>query len=155
MTIQRDTRRKAAAAYRRRGKIIVGRVDVTRDGIPFGPVDPVVLSGDAEGATLGRAVLDAIGRARSGVEPLSQAEWGHGLRHLLDAAGVSSWRTFVRGARSVDIWSTPGRVELDPLINLGPRSGFGGKAAGSIAVGSADADRVGEALRRALDLATE
>ena len=155
MTIQGDPRRKTAAAYRRRDKIILGRVDHTRDGIPFGPVDPVVLSSAAEDAALGRAVLVAISSSRLGVDPLGQADWDHGLRHLLRAAEVNSWRTFVRGTRSVDIWSTPGRVELDPLVNLGARSGFGGRAADSIEVGSDDADRVGKALRRALDLATE
>jgi len=144
---------RKATVNQRGGRIIVDRVDTTVDGIPVVTDDIAVLDADVGTRELGEAVLGAVGRARGGIPRVQREEGEIRLQALLRAAGVRSWRSFMRGCRDVSVFAVEGGVELMPSVNLGAREGFVGLPDESITVAADDPVMVGEAVYRALDAA--
>jgi hypothetical protein len=132
---------------------MVDRVDTTTDGVPISTDDVAVFDLSVSDEILGRALVDAIGRAQGGVRPLRTDEWQAALEPLLRAAGVSSWRAFVRGCRDVSVFSDVGVVRLVPSINLGSKEGFEGLEDRQLTANVKDIAHVGQMAKRALEVA--
>jgi hypothetical protein len=91
-------------------------------------------------------------RARQSVPHPSQDQWDSLLRPLLDAAGVSSWRIFMNGARDLSVFDDDGVIELLPSTNLGPKGGFAGDESGLRRVPKSDPTLLGHSVKAALNV---
>lgn len=132
--------------YRRRGVFIVERVDTTVDGIPFATADLTVLPLDTSPDKLGHTLVMTVDRARVGLPALKQDDWEAQLTPLLDAAGVSSWRTFVRGTREVAVFAESDWIDLLPTSNLGSTEGFEAREDLGVRKGRSDIRQLGAAV---------
>ena len=105
----------------RGGTLFVQQQSCTSDGfwIPDGPVE--TMSAGASPVELGRAVVRAILNSRQNVVPPPPHESLSAA--LLAAAGVQSWKQYMRGARSVDIEALPDDLGVR-IVSM--RSGAGG-----------------------------
>ena len=146
-------RTRKATLYRRNRRVLVNRVDMTTDGIPFSTDEIHSFEAPFAEAELGRALRMVIAGARSGLPPLQREDWERLLQPLLRAAGVSSWRTFVRGCRDVSVFEDDGVIRFVPSVNLGPTEGFEGIAERETVIQIADDPALGRQAIQALDVA--
>jgi hypothetical protein len=77
------------------------------------------LADDAEPATLGDAVFEALRRSEGLVEAIDEP-----LAPVFRAAGVKTWGQYVRGLRSVTVYRRDGLISVRPQQNLGARQGL-------------------------------
>jgi hypothetical protein len=143
---------RTATVYLRSKRLILERVDVTTDGVPIGTDDLLVVPSDIPAAELGTQLLGIMKRARQSVPHPSQDQWDSLLRPLLDAAGVSSWRTFMNGARDLSVFDDNGVIELLPSTNLGPKGGFAVDEPGLRRVPKSDPTLLGHSVKAALNV---
>ncbi|MEM6857039.1 MAG: hypothetical protein AAF559_04135 [Pseudomonadota bacterium] len=68
------------------------------------------------------AIVHALARSRGGV-PTPARDANH-ITSLLKAANVSSWSTFVKLAKCVEVFAKEGVLEITPYQNLGGSDGF-------------------------------
>jgi hypothetical protein len=77
------------------------------------------LADDAEPATLGDAVFEALRRSEGLVEATDEP-----LAPVFRAAGVKTWGQYIRGLRSVTVDWRDGVISVRPQQNLGARQGL-------------------------------
>jgi hypothetical protein len=144
------TRDRRATLYRRGKQLLVNRVDTTTTGIPITGPEVMVFDLEVSDEELGSAIVAIVGRAQIGV-PHPDWDRPEVTKPLYVAAGVSSWRAFVRGTLDVSIFLDDGRLEFLPSENGGARLGFG-PIDGSVFADLSDPAAVGRAGRKALTL---
>ena len=71
----------------------------------------------------------------------------------MHAAGVGSWRTFVRGCRDVSVLEADGVIRFVPSANLGAAEGFAGIEEREIVVSAPDDLALGRLAIQSLGLA--
>jgi hypothetical protein len=102
-------------------KIILQPVSKTTVGLWKGD-GPVVAIEEADVSKLGESVLKALAGSREDIpHPTS---WKGSFDLVLKAAGVKSWKAFVKSAKRVEIKFSTNRVSFVPTKNCGPRDGF-------------------------------
>jgi hypothetical protein len=143
---------RKATVYRRAGLVLVNRVDTTTEGIPVSTDQVLTFGLDASPDLVGQGLLDVVRQARSHIPPLSRSEWVTGFDPVLRAAGVRSWRAFIRGCRDLSVFDEGDELRLVPSVNKGAREGFSLIDASEIRTTKRVARTVGEAVMRALDL---
>lgn len=114
---------KRVAVYRRRGSYLMAADCHTKDGFWLTVAPYRKLPGDVNAGELGSAVREMLPFSRSGI-PTPSWKDDSDMQELLDAAGVKSYSTFMKGAllvkvRVEDEWAT-----MIPMLNRGGREGF-------------------------------
>lgn len=115
-------RKRRATLYARGAKLILQSIDRTDRGVPVSGSVIHVLSPDVAPPALGRKILLVCASPKKTVPhdlPMNVA-----LRPLFEAAGVSSWIAFMRGARDLSICVEDDLIWFLPSINDGPGGGF-------------------------------
>lgn len=94
--------------YGRAGSGFVTPDDQTVAGLWISRGDVEVVALDVP-SRLGEVVIEALRRSRTGVPHPSRGEWvdqrRHSLSPVIEAAGVRSWRSFIRVARVATVVS--------------------------------------------------
>lgn len=103
------------------------------------------LEDDAEPATLGDAVFEALGRSEGLVEATDEP-----LAPVFRAAGVKTWGQYVRGLRSVAVDRRDDMISVTPRQNLGARQGLTDLTDERRDLVDPTAEAVGAAVRDAL-----
>ncbi len=107
---------KAASIYVRDLRCFIGTSDRTTDGVWIGRGNVTVVHLDQDEA-LGAAVLDALSLSRTKIPHPAQSEWTAVRRRSLDpivaAAGLRSWRSFIRSAQLISVLLEAGNLELE------------------------------------------
>ncbi|VVE57264.1 hypothetical protein PAQ31011_05194 [Pandoraea aquatica] len=108
---------KSAYALLRKGKIFIQAYSKASTGlwIASGPVYVAEEGGLEE--DLGQKVRDALDGSIEGVRHPSQDEWKEIQAPMLEAAGVKSWKTLGKGAKSVGLESNGVTVKMVPSFN--------------------------------------
>ncbi len=113
--------RGVAGIYERKGRLFIVPYDKTKAGFWISnSVTATVERDNLEGML--EAVAAALMVSREGV-PTPPPDFDP-TAPLLLAAGVASWSTFARSAKSVDVELVNGVVEITPYQNRGARQGF-------------------------------
>lgn len=112
---------RLASIYLRKGKLFVSASHKTEAG--FWVADDqnsVVENGDE--ASVQDAVIEALARSKNGVPtPPRDADL---VSSLLAAANVSTWSTFAKLAKCVDVHLGDGELEITPYRNMGGSDGY-------------------------------
>lgn len=114
--------RKLVGIYEVKGSLLVSTYH--RTGAGYWILAPGLVTSVAKGrlAELENAVLASLDHSLSG---LPDPPRGANLAaSLLRAAGVPSWRSFAKIAKSVAVELVDGRIEVTPDRNLGAKEGF-------------------------------
>lgn len=140
---------KLATIYQRKGLLFVSASHETEAGFWVADteveiVDPI----DEQG--LEKAIVNALARSREGV-PTPARDANH-ITSLLKAANVSSWSTFAKLAKSVDVFAKEGELEITPYRNMGGSEGFEPMTE-SVTHLTDDATGLGASVLRALAMA--
>ena len=143
---------RRATLYLHRGSRIRERVDTTDYGIPITGPEVHVLPSDIDDMSLGVAIADVASRALRGV-PHPDMDSPDLLWPLLQAAGVASWSTFIRGTVDVSIFIEGSDYTFVPSINRGPRGGFAASPH-RLAAASDDPAGIGRAAKEGIALAS-
>jgi hypothetical protein len=104
--------------------LILQSIDRTDRGVPVSGSLIHVLSPDVEPSVLGEKILLVCASPAKTMPhdlPMDVA-----LRPLFEAAGVSSWTAFMRGARDLSISVEEDLIWFLPSTNLGQGGGFAG-----------------------------
>lgn len=140
---------KEAVVNVRKKKWIIGTYSQTVDGVWIHDGDYAVLSDDADPSELGVSLMLALSRSVSGI-PHPKSWDGH-REPLLRAAGVRSWNTYVKGAKSISVRQDDKKIMLTPMANRGARGGFTFLLERTVEVAATAADaEIGAAILQAL-----
>lgn len=107
----------------RRGELIVSSYSRTTAGFWVMNGHFERLDAGASAADLGSAVARRLSDSESGVY-LPPRSGPSPFRPVLDALGVSSYAQYMKGASSVGVAVTEGRLAVTPKRNGGSRTGF-------------------------------
>ncbi len=112
---------KAATIYERSGKVFIHSSSKTSAGVRV--LGTPVLSAEKDNPKdIGQAVRECLGSSHVGVpHPKSFANL---FEPVLKLAGVKSFNTFMKSAKSVGVEMEDGVVTLIPTRNAGPKDGF-------------------------------
>jgi hypothetical protein len=145
---------KMATAYQRGAIFVIHALSRTTDGVWIATQPFIRLPEDCSSDELSGAVQAALDRSKDRVRHPDQDQWKKVLEPLLNAAGVKSWRTFVRGSTSVEIESDATGLALIPTNNLRGREGYEAIDTERITVPlNATSDTIGLRLREAFSRA--
>jgi hypothetical protein len=112
---------KEAVLYERRGKFFVRTSSSATTGIWMEMGDCTTLDGSASSEEIGEAVLSHLAASTGGLpHPLSFSRNDEISGPLLRAAGVGSWGTFGKLAKSVRIEAEGDRLKICPTKNNRP-----------------------------------
>ena len=140
---------KLASVYRRKGVLFVVASHKTEAGFWVGDAKIAVVESGDEGGIL-TAVAEALALSRNNVPtPPRDADL---VGSLLATAGVSSWNTFAKLAKCVDVHLKDGRLEITPYRNMGGRNGFDPMTDRSVRLTEGSPD-LGKAVLAALEVA--
>ena len=121
--------KKAAGVYRRGEMILMLPMNVTTMGVGISG-EPVLTMEGASAETIGQQLQKTL--EESGKIVLHPEIWPRGgFDYVLKAAGVRSYKEFMRGARYVSAAVVDGKYVLQPTKNggtSGDRKGFQGLA---------------------------
>lgn len=143
--------RQLVSVYRRSEKIIITPSSQTTDGV-WTQVEPssLVESMDDE-LHIGKVLIDALGLSQQGFP--HPTDWSKVPEPTLDAAGIGSWRTFMRGSISCTVDRVEGRIGFKPHRNLGVKEGYEPIPSRNFQlVDGSQPNEIGAALLRALEL---
>ncbi|WP_137865122.1 MULTISPECIES: hypothetical protein [unclassified Sphingomonas] len=112
---------KSATIYRRKGVLFIAASHKTEAGFWIADQETSVVEGGDESG-IQKAVAAALVSSRSGVP--TPAPDANLIGSLLSKAGVSSWSTFSKIARCVDVHLKDGRIQVTPYRNMGGSEGF-------------------------------
>lgn len=143
---------KLAHVYRHKGSLYVRPFCQTTAGVWIGADCVVRLDPNASPLDKGEAVVEALDRSDQVIP--HPTHWDNVEEDaLLRLAGVKSWSTFMKTARSVGIELEGSIVRIEPARNLGPKEGFEPLRDKQIEVSiSSPQGDIGEALEAALRL---
>lgn len=112
---------KLVSIYQRKGSLFVSACHKTDAGFWLADTETEVVDHNDEQG-LEKAIINALARSREGV-PTPVRDTNR-IAPLLDAAKVSSWSTFIKLAKSVDVYLKDETFEITPYRNLGGSDGF-------------------------------
>jgi len=140
---------KLAVIYRRKGAMFVAASHKTRAGFWVEDTKTSVVESD-DADHIQNAIVEALARSREGIPtPARDADL---VGSLLSAAGVSSWSTFAKLARCVDVHLKDHKLEITPYRNRGARDGFVPMTDRVVELPE-DSAELGEAVLTALEVA--
>jgi hypothetical protein len=113
---------KSASIYMRNKRFIVHPWSTTLTGLLIATEPFIVLDGAVSPEDLGKAICHALDSAASGL-PYPE-RWLDIDKPLLSAAGVKSWKAFVKQAACCLTLEKDKVIEIVPQKNLGTRDGF-------------------------------
>jgi hypothetical protein len=113
---------KSAYAVLRKGKILALSYSKATTGLWIA-TGPVYVAEDGNLDDLNRKIRDALNGSFEGVKHPSQAEWKSIQAPMLEAAGVKSWATLAKGAKSVDLESDGVTVKIVPSSDYESKGG--------------------------------
>ena len=143
--------KRSANISQRRGQIIVHPWAFTTMGVLVASEPYRVLSGGVSNEDLGDAVLRALAEAGETILHPAQDQWDAVSQSFLNAAGVASWRAYMKGARSCDADRSGDDIVIKPSRNDG--RGFEGIKGAEVRIpNNSVAEVVGRAARQALDM---
>lgn len=144
-------KKQRAGLYERRGSVFIVPALQTEDGLWIEQGPCTKLPSQSHPADIGRAVLEAL--SHSGRIIPHPTEWKSVDEDnpILQAAGIKRWRTFQKGARTVDIGLYGERLMLTPTRGEGPK-GFAHLSDDVVLPATSTAIEVGDAIKRALTL---
>ncbi len=147
---------KRCAVYRRRGKLLVAPGSRTVDGFWLTHAPYTSLDVEVSEVELGEVVVGAISLS---ARDIPTPDWKNGnpvMEALLDAAGVKSHSTFMKGAELVEVEVEEEWARLIPMINKGGRGGFGYPADTTVIHARMDhAAELGRKVFEALNMTTK
>ena len=112
---------KLASIYLRKGKFFVSASHKTDAGFWVSDEENSVIESNDE-STLQGAIVAALQRSQNGFPtPPREADL---VGSLLSAANVSSWSTFSKLAKCVDVYLEKGKLVITPYKNIGGSDGF-------------------------------
>jgi hypothetical protein len=110
--------------YGRQGFCYISPDDRTVDGVWIGSGHVVKVEA-SDPDEIGGAVLSALGRSRGGAPHPRQEEWAEQRRRalapILEAAGLRTWRSFVRTAQLITACGADGGVIVELWAHDGRR----------------------------------
>jgi hypothetical protein len=112
---------KLANIYLRKGKFFVSALHKTEAGFWVADAEKTVLESSDE-SSLRKAVVLALSRSQNGVPTPSRD--ANIVGPLLAAANVSTWSTFAKLAKCVDVHLGNGELEITPYRNMGGSDGY-------------------------------
>jgi hypothetical protein len=112
---------KLASIYLRKGKIFISASHKTEAGFWIADDQSVVVENSDESG-----ICEAVGAAlaRSKHDVPTPPRDANLVRPLLAAANVSSWSTFAKLAKYVNVHLGDGELEITPYRNMGGSDGF-------------------------------
>jgi hypothetical protein len=140
---------KSAAVFSRNGVLYFHSQSRTTAGVwiatsPFLRIEP-----DGSPARKGEAAVEALRASQDGVP--HPTNWNGLLTPLLELAGVKSWSTFMKGAKSLGLEVEGDGLKMVPTRNLGPKEGFEAVPEQTVEIPfSSSPDQVGMALDEAM-----
>ena len=112
---------KLVNIYLRKGKFFISALHKTEAGFWVADPEKTVLEGSDE-SSLQQAVVAALARSKNGVP--TPPRGANIVGPLLTAANVSSWSTFSKLAKCVDVHLGNGELEITPYRNMGGTDGY-------------------------------
>lgn len=144
--------KKGATLYKRGRNLIIYPDHKTPNGIWIAGTPVFVLDeASSSGDSLALKVKEALSLSQSGVTAPSRDGFRDRFKPVLDAAGVKTWATFVKGTVCVSIMQEDGVVTLTPTRNSGSRGGFRHQNEIAIKV-PFDIESLEGALRQAIEI---
>ena len=140
---------KLAVIYRRKGALFIAASHKTQAGFWVEDTETSVVESDDEGGVQ-RAVAEALARSQEGIP--TPARDDDLVGSLLSAAGVSSWSTFSKLAKCVDVHLGDGKLEITPYRNRGGSDGFVPMTDKAVKLPE-DSPELGKAVLSALEVA--
>ncbi|MBP2159713.1 MULTISPECIES: hypothetical protein [Asticcacaulis] len=140
---------KLVTVYRRKGALFIAASHKTEAGFWVADEETSVVGSSDEG-DVQRAVVEALARSQNRIPtPARDADL---VGSLLSAAGVSSWSTFSKLAKCVDVHLKDGRLEITPYRNMGGSDGFEPMTDKAVELSEGSPD-LGKTVLAALELA--
>jgi hypothetical protein len=140
---------KLASIYFRKNTLFVSASHKTEAGFWVGDDENAVVEWGDESATR-YAVIEALARSKNGV-PTPEPDSDH-TSTLLAAANVSSWSTFSKSAKCVDVYLGDGKLEVTPYKNKGGSGGFVPMTDRAVVIPEGSSD-LGKAVLAAFEIA--
>lgn len=112
-----------AVAYLANRNLIIAPVVRTTAGIGL-EVEPSALGNSPDEDAIADALSRALARSARIVPHPAQKEWKGFFQPFEEAAGVRSYKAFMKDAQRVGIRAIEGKLELTPELNLGSKEGF-------------------------------
>ena len=112
---------KLVGIYERKGQLFISPYHKTKAGFWIGGENTVTVNRD-DIAAIANATVAALSESREGV-PTPPRDFDP-TASLLAAAGVASFGTFAKSAKSITVEVTDGIIEITPDRNRGAREGF-------------------------------
>jgi hypothetical protein len=107
----------SAGVYERGSKVLVFPSNKATTGLHIDGVPVFVLPSAASDEELGKAVVEALGKSKSGLphpDPNDRT-----LPPVCEAVGVKSWSSFARGALYCSLRAASGKLSIDPTRREG------------------------------------
>jgi hypothetical protein len=139
-----------ASVEERAGSLVISSYSKTVAGFETMNGWFVAIDSDSDDAVVGEAVFNALGRSER-VVPTPPVD-SNPLAPLLKSLGVSSWRQYVKGVRSVSVYRDD-KIEIVPCENRGSKEGFVEITDDAVKLSEPTAAELGQAVRDALALA--
>lgn len=144
-------KKQVASLYERRDVLFLVPALQTEDGLWIEQGPCTTLPSASDPTAIGNAVLETL--AHSGEIIPHPTEWKNvdADSPVLQAAGIKRWKSFQRGAHSIDIGLHDEKLTLTPTKNVGSE-GFDHMSADVQLPGTATATEVGQAVKQTLTL---
>lgn len=139
---------KLATVYERKGRLIVQPSSKTTAGIWILQEPVLSTSADADAGEVGALVRQALESSQADVP--HPTRWAGLVQPLLKAAGVRSYKTFVNGARGIDVYQEGETISFTPFRNLGHKEGFEPISEKELESKSPGAAEIGRLVRQCL-----
>ena len=114
---------RSAAVYRVNGKLIVAPIIRTTTGLGL-EVDPEVIDLEFGPNALADSIKKALLASDRVVPHPAQDRWKGFFEPFQNAAGVRSYKAFMKDAECVSVRTTNDGLKLTPQRNLGSKAGF-------------------------------
>ncbi|HSG56081.1 MAG TPA: hypothetical protein VLA45_11560 [Paracoccaceae bacterium] len=140
---------RSAAVYSTNGKLIVAPVIKTTAGIGL-EVDPTTIEDASNIAAIGNCLCDALSRSMRIIPHPAQDQWKGFFEPFQKAAGVRSYKAFMKEAIRIGIRESGTELELTPHRNRGSKEGFEEIPDAAIVLAASDYEGAANALIRLL-----
>ncbi|WP_404480480.1 hypothetical protein [Novosphingobium sp. BL-52-GroH] len=113
-------------------------------------VDPIRVNEPTDNVAIRNGLIKALEGSQRIVPHPSQDQWTGFFKPFHDAAGVRSFKAFMKNARCIYIDAADDHIRLTPLRNLGARGGFEEMADAAISMSPGDMDGAAFAIQKLL-----
>jgi hypothetical protein len=137
-----------ATMYKRRGRFFLHASSRTTEGVWILTAPCLRFDEDCNDDEIGAGIRTTLNASQTGVA--HPRTWTGLVDPLLGLAGVKSWSTLAKAARSVAIEEEGTAVLFIPTRNLGVEHGFEANPASALVVESPNISQLGAFARRAI-----